>query len=122
MITIGDHVRKARLDRGLSQKSIAGIIGVNECSINNWENNNTEPEIRYLPAIIRFLGYNPRPEPEDTLERLAWYKWSMGMNYERLGKEVGIHQEQLQDWLSGKRNPFRKSLDKIDEFLQRQCK
>ena len=29
------------------------------------------PEIRHMPAIIQFLGYNPLPEANSTPERLA---------------------------------------------------
>ncbi len=118
---LGKHIRKVRLDRGLFHKDIAEIIGVNECSINNWENGHKEPDLKHVPSIIAFIGFNPRPIPTGTLEKLEWYKWSHGLTYEELGKEMSIHPEQLMDWISGKRNPFRKSLDKIEGFLQGQC-
>ncbi len=121
MNRLGEYIRKARIDRGLWHSHVAEIVGVNECSINNWENGHTEPDLRYIPSIISFIGFNPRPVPIETLEKLDWYKWSHGLTYEELGKEMSIHPEQLADWLGGKRNPFRKSLDKIDGFLQRQC-
>jgi transcriptional regulator with XRE-family HTH domain len=115
---LGDYIRKARIDRGLWHSHVAEIVGVNECSINNWEQGHTEPELRYIPSILVFLGFNPRPMPSDTLEKLEWYKWKMGLNYEELGKEMGIHPEQLMDWIAGRRKPFRKSLEKIGEFLK----
>ena len=34
-------------------------LGVEKTGIANWECNRTIPEIQYMPAIIRFLGYNP---------------------------------------------------------------
>ena len=57
--TVGDHLRKRRLDLGLWQKQVAEQIGVTTCTITNWELNRTEPEIRYYPPIIDFLSYVP---------------------------------------------------------------
>jgi hypothetical protein len=38
-------------------------LGTDEGSIMNWEKGRTVPKVYRLPAIIRFLGYNPLPEP-----------------------------------------------------------
>ena len=121
VITIGDHIRKARLDADLCQKNIAELMGVSICTITNWELNRAEPEIRYMPAIIKFLGYVPFDCPTDTLGRLAYYKKVNGMTYERLGEVMGKDPEQLMDWLGGRHKPFRKSLKMIDTFLKHQA-
>jgi len=118
LCSVGDHIRKTRLDRGLSQNEVASIIGVSDCSVYNWENNRGESEIRFIPAIIEFLGYNPRPCPTDTLARLEWYRWSHGLSVERLGVAMGRDPEQLSDWFSGRHVPFRKSLERIEAFLE----
>ena len=83
VITIGDYIGKACFDRGLWHKQVAEIIGVTVSSINNWEHNHAEPKLRYIPAIIKFLGYNPVSCPDDVLERLRWYKWTSGLSYGR---------------------------------------
>ena len=57
-ITIGEHIRKRRMDLGLLQREVAEIIGVTESSVWNWEHG-TEPELQYNQSIIRFLGYIP---------------------------------------------------------------
>ena len=49
------------LDLNLLQKQVADQIGVHELTITNWEVNATVPEVRYMPVIIEFLGYNPLP-------------------------------------------------------------
>ena len=36
-------------------------IGVDKSSIANWESNRLKQGIRYMPAIIRLIGYNPLP-------------------------------------------------------------
>ena len=54
-VTLGDHLRRRRLELGLHQKDVAKIIGVTTSSIWNWEHG-AEPELRYQPQIITFLG------------------------------------------------------------------
>ena len=98
-ITVGDHIRKKRMDLGLLQREVAEIIGVTESSVWNWEHG-TEPELQYNPRIIKFLGYIPFDCPDDTVGRLAWYKRVNGMNLDYLGEAMGRDPEQISDWLS----------------------
>jgi transcriptional regulator with XRE-family HTH domain len=51
--TLGDHIRKRRLDLGLLQREVAAKLSVTESTIWNWESNTTDPALRLLPAIIR---------------------------------------------------------------------
>lgn len=120
LLTIGDHIRKIRLDRGLGHKHVAEAIRATAGSVNSWEVGRAEPEVRYIPAIIKFLGYNPRSMPSDTLEQLRWFKWTHGMSLERLGKAMRRDPEQLAGWLSGRIRPFKKSLDMMESFLSSQ--
>jgi transcriptional regulator with XRE-family HTH domain len=61
--TLGEQIRQRRLKLKLTLKEAAKLLGTNECSIMNWEKGRTVPKVYRLPAIIRFLGYNPLPEP-----------------------------------------------------------
>jgi len=51
---IGEHIRKRRMDLNLLQRDVAGIIGVTECTICNWENGERKPGTKYTPRIIDF--------------------------------------------------------------------
>lgn len=116
---LAKHIRRRRQNLRLYQRQLAEIIDVTESTIYNWERG-VEPELRFIPAIIRFLGYNPLPMPpaDDPLEQLRHYKTTNGMDFYRLGKAMSKDHEQLADWLSGRHKPFRKSLDKIRDFLK----
>ena len=58
--TVGEHIRKVRLDRGLFQKEVAQILNVNTTSIENWESGRRTPKTKQLTAIIDFLGFIPQ--------------------------------------------------------------
>ena len=119
--TLGEHVRKRRMELGLYQGEVAKRIGVAESSVWNWEHG-IEPEIRFIPDIIKFLGYVPFDSPTETIALLSHYKLINGLSYERLGKQMGRDPEQLTDWLSGRKKPCRRNIDKIDEFLKKHLK
>ena len=57
--TIGDHLRRRRLALKLLQRDVAERLGVTESSVWNWEANGSQPDFRYMPAIIGFLGLQP---------------------------------------------------------------
>ena len=59
--TIGDQLRKRRMDLGLFQREVAEQIGVSKDTYRFWECNATVPLPRQWPGIIRFLGYQPSP-------------------------------------------------------------
>lgn len=56
-VSIGDHIRKKRLQLKLCQIDVAGICGVSEDRIRNWEKNRSTPQIQFFPRVINFLGY-----------------------------------------------------------------
>ena len=58
LLSLGDHIRKRRLDLGLLQIEVAAQIGVTESTVWNWEHG-TEPELIHIPAVLAFLGYIP---------------------------------------------------------------
>ena len=48
---IGDKLKKARLDKNLTQEEVAEKIFVSRQSISNWENNKTYPDIGNVIAL-----------------------------------------------------------------------
>lgn len=72
------------------QSEVAAQIGAHTLSVTNWEKGHSEPEIRYLPAIIWFLGHDPRPAPETIGERLVRYRQARGLSQKRLASELNV--------------------------------
>ena len=116
--TIGEHIRKKRLDLGLKQKDVAEIIGVTESTIWNWEHGR-EPEIRHYPKIIEFLGYVPFeiPDNADPLNRLNRFRLLNGFSYKRLSELTGIDETQLSEWIRGIHRPSGRSVLRIERFI-----
>jgi len=86
--TIGDHLRKKRLDLKLFQKDVAEVIGVDTLTICNWENNLTNPRLYLLPKIYHFLGCNPSQSNATTLgEKIKEHRIQKGLSLRKLAKE-----------------------------------
>jgi transcriptional regulator with XRE-family HTH domain len=67
--TLGEHLRKRRLERHLLQTQLARLFGVDRVSVQNWESGIYEPNQGMVPKIIEFLGYDPRSEPKNPIPR-----------------------------------------------------
>jgi transcriptional regulator with XRE-family HTH domain len=91
LTTLGDHIRKKRLDLGLFQKDVAAAIGVDNGTITNWEKWRSEPELRFIPKIIEFLGYRPDgTKPVSLGETIRHYRQMRGISQKELARELGI--------------------------------
>jgi transcriptional regulator with XRE-family HTH domain len=99
--TLGEHVRKRRLELRFTQKQAAQRIGVNPWTVLNWEKDHTEPPIESMPAIIRFLGYDPFPEPKSLAERLLAKRRVMGWSIKEAARRLGVDEGTLGGWEQG---------------------
>jgi transcriptional regulator with XRE-family HTH domain len=115
--TIGDHIRRRRLGLKLLQREAAEQIGVCEPSIFNWESNRGTPEIRFMPAIIRFLDYNPLPEATTVAEQLVRHRTALGLSRNKAAKELGVDAGTLARWERGGQEPAGELLRQVERFL-----
>jgi site-specific DNA recombinase len=103
--TLGDHLLRRRLTLKLLQRQVAGQLGVDKSSIHNWETNRTKPGLVFIPAIIRFLGYNPFPPPDGWPDRLVQCRTILGLSQKESAKRIGVDQSTLARWEQGEREP-----------------
>lgn len=103
--TIGAHLRRRRLVLKLLQRQVAEQMGVDKSSIYNWEGNRSKPGLEYMPAIIRFLGYNPLPQSESWAERLLRCRTAQGITQKEAAVRIGVDQGTLARWERGERQP-----------------
>lgn len=120
--TIGDHIKKRRLELNLYQKDVAKIIGVKEESIYNWENNYSEPQIHLLPKIIEFLKYIPYNLHNNNMtigDKIIFYRKLHGLSQRRLAEFLEVDETTIRDWEKEKHQPEKKLLKRISEILER---
>lgn len=55
--TLGEQIRKARMDKGLMIKELASQLGVTEDTVINWEVRGRNPESGNLDEIRQFLRF-----------------------------------------------------------------
>ncbi len=115
--TLGDHLRKRRLDLGYLQREVAVIIGVDESTITNWEKQRTAPEIRFMPKIIQFLGYDPEPAKKSLTEQMRARRIALGLSQEKAAALLGIDPGTLSSWELGRHRPSEKSLEILSRLL-----
>ena len=97
--TIGDHIKKRRLELGLFQKDLAERFGTSEDSILNWEKSERVPSFQFAPAIIAFLGYNPYPVDLTTFGgKLRHYRLTNGLSIRQFSKSIGVDNCTVGSW------------------------
>ena len=110
---LGDHLRRRRLDLGLSQMETARRIGVNKRAILDWELGRFEPTVSCLPAVIEFLGGDPRPEPSSWPEWLVWHRAGRGLSQVSMARQLGVAPRTLWLWETGEGRPTGKNLARV---------
>ena len=89
LATIGDHLRKRRLDLGWLQPELTEQLGVDEGTVTNWELNRTAPGLRFLPRIIALLGFDPRPAGLTRADQLVT-PTRRGLSWEAAAQLLGV--------------------------------
>jgi DNA-binding XRE family transcriptional regulator len=87
-------------------------------TISGWEGNATPLAIRFIPAIIRFLGYDPLPPASAFPERLAAARRVLGLSQQKMAERLGVDETTLQGWEAGRHQPGGKSMEGIARVLQ----
>ncbi|OQP57914.1 hypothetical protein A4R26_23330 [Niastella populi] len=103
---------------GLLQKDVAQRIGTTEQTITNWEMTGHEPQIKYYPKIIEFLGFFPWEINASTLGgKIKKYRYMHGLTQSALARRLGIDHGTLIDCEGNKTKPRRRILEKLEPVL-----
>jgi transcriptional regulator with XRE-family HTH domain len=81
-------------------EKVAEQIGVDKCSIVNWEGNHSNPALQYMPAIIE-LGYNPLRPATNWAERLIRHRMTHGLTQKESARRIGVDPSTLARWERG---------------------
>ena len=115
-MTIGDHIRTARLDRSLTQAEAAALIGVDTETIYRWEMRGHEPVVSAWGGIVQFLGFYPFPQ-QTLAEKLLAYRRRHGINQDALAERLGVDAGSVRRWETGKEPKNERCLKGIAKLL-----
>ena len=84
---------------------MADRIGADTTTITNWELGHTGPGFGWMPAIVRFLGYDPQPSPRTVGKALKQHRTSRGITQKDLARTLGVDPGTLARWEREERVP-----------------
>jgi len=115
-LTVGDHIRRKRLGLKRLQGEVAEQIGVCEPSVFSWEANASQPDLKYMLVVVRFLGYKPLPAADTLGERLVRHP-TLGLSQKEAAKHLGVGPGTLARWEREEREPAGSSPGHVERFL-----
>ncbi|MBL7789348.1 MAG: helix-turn-helix transcriptional regulator [Chitinophagales bacterium] len=111
-------MRKARLERKLSQPQVAKILNVVADTVTLWELNRNEPTEKYASKIIKFIGYFPFEwEHENLQTQVNYARMVSGQTLRQMGKEIGVDSSTMYKIFSDKSEPKGETLVKIRSYI-----
>ncbi len=116
--TLGEHIRRRRLVLSITQEEAARWLGVNAWTVLNWETGETKPAIQFIPALVRFLGYDPEPVNQGTLAgQLVAKRRELGLSQREVARSLAIDPGTWAGWELGARIVREAHRRAVDGFL-----
>ncbi|MBI5711571.1 MAG: helix-turn-helix transcriptional regulator [Candidatus Eisenbacteria bacterium] len=82
-----------------------------------WERGQAKPLARHYGAIVRFLGYDPRPVGDGLPSRLNAIRRRLGLTQTELAARAGLDVRTVQTVETGRHRPSRRTLGRLARVL-----
>jgi len=93
-------------------------VGAYTSTVNTWENRHFSPDVRFMPKIIEFLGYDPFGAPPTTFpEQLKAARVAAGLTRRQLAAMIRVHPGTVAEWERGEANPLKMMRDRLCAVL-----
>ncbi|WP_404979710.1 helix-turn-helix domain-containing protein [Caulobacter segnis] len=112
------QLRRRRHELHLRRIDVAAMLGTSWKSLMWWEQDAREPLPRFYPAIIRFLGREPWPQPVTLPEQLLAERRRRGLTIQETAKAVGVDEGTYGRWESGVWKPQLRFGTLVEGFLE----
>lgn len=107
------------MDLGLSRKELADKLGVKAKTVSFWELGLSHLSVKYLPAVIRFLGYDPTPEVTSLPQRLKAARRRLGISQRVLARRFGMDTKTIRDWELGRISRRTRRVERVlEDFVK----
>ena len=114
---LGSRIRRRRRELELDRRAAAAVLGVDEKSLASWERDEWPPTIAIYPSLVRFLGYEPWPQPRTLAEALLAERRRRGLVLKQAAKQIGVDEGTLGSWERGEWKPTRLTAPAISAWL-----
>lgn len=115
--TLGEQIKKKRLQLGLLQNEVGEMLGVTSFTVLNWEKGKTEVPVKSMPDLFRFLGYDPFPKPSSIPEHMIAKRRAMGWSIKKAARCLGVDDGTWGAWERGETILLREHRTRIASFL-----
>ncbi len=115
--SLGSRIRCRRRELELDRRAAAAVLGVNQKSLASWERNEWLPTVAAYPALIRFLGYEPWPEPTSLSEALVAERRRRGLVIKQAAQQLGVDEGTLGSWERGEWKPTGRTAPALSEWI-----
>jgi len=86
----------------LTQKDVGKLFNVCSFTVSNWEIGRSEPQIIHVPALIKFLGYDPiNSSPSSIAEHLQHKRRRLGWFQKTAARKLGVDPCTWSSWECG---------------------
>ena len=118
-VTLGDYLRKTRLDLNLTQGQVAkDILQTSVDNVRNWEANRGEISLRFRPRVIEFICYCPCNVSLLIGQKLKERRENFGLSVKELARLLNVDPCTIASWERCEHQPSQKSLKIIEGFLK----
>ena len=93
--TRGEILLKHRIEQGLLQRELPERFGSDKATYANWEKDRRYPAMRHWPGIIKFLEFDPTPQPTTLGQRLFAHRRRYGLSRKALAISLGVDEGTL---------------------------
>lgn len=109
--TVGDHIKYARLCRGILIKDVIEQLNITRDTLKSWEIGRYQPFPKHFPAIVSFLGYYPLEQETATLgDRIKKQRLLLGLSQKEFAQFIGTNATAVQYWEDNRKEPNPKDL------------
>ncbi|MBU0706965.1 helix-turn-helix transcriptional regulator, partial [Patescibacteria group bacterium] len=125
--TLGERIRKARMDKGLYAKELAKMLGVTDDTMLNWEKGRNMPQYKdvrnlqnaldlKIPAVLIYRDYPFNPVTFS--QKFKQKRLDLHLNQKEAAKKLGFEVTTIRRLECGKmKKPQKKTMEKLKDFL-----
>lgn len=115
--TVGEHIKYERVRRGMRQRDLALATNADVWTVITWEKHGAEPSVKFIPAIIEWLGYDPLPTGETFGEKIRWKRKKAGLTRQQLADRVGLSYCAIEQWERNACKPLPSNLRMLERTI-----